>query len=85
MRMMTGAIIVLAHVILLMIATFSVGTDVLSDKGINMLVIYSWLLGAAGYALIIWGLFMDFKPRRHPRRHHSHGGSADNTGSGGAV
>jgi hypothetical protein len=67
MRMMTGAILILAHAVMLMALPFwgvENGKEVSQTWQLHMMTVYAWALGVIGVVFLAWGLVKDIRYRR---------------------
>ena len=67
MRMMTGAILVLAHTMLY--AVYVLG-DMSTQDDKDWIQWYSWVLAGIGVAFLLWGFVIDLSAARWRRHRH---------------
>ena len=69
MRMMTGAILILASVVLMTVHGY---VNAMEAAGINKLPewlkYYAYVIGVIGWAFMVWGLVKDLRAARYHRR-----------------
>jgi hypothetical protein len=68
MRLMTGAILILASVILISLFTFMTGFEEDVIKPCTWMQYYAYAIGVIGWAFMLWGLVRDFRAARYHRR-----------------